>query len=150
MIVDSISNHTLYHSLGPRIASGLEFLAGLDLSEFVEGRRQIDGDDVFALFQATKTAGETGRRFEAHRTHIDIQFVVSGEETIRVTDVALLKEATPYNLERDIAFYDLAPGSTARLRPGDFALLFPHDAHLPLLPTNAPGPVRKVVVKVRV
>jgi biofilm protein TabA len=150
MIIDSISNHSLYAGLGPRIARGLEFLANLDLSEFAAGRQEIDGDDVFALFQSTRSVEEEGRFFEAHRSCIDIQFIVSGEETIRVADVKSLTETTPYDPERDIAFYSLAPGSAARLRPGDFALLFPHDAHLPLLPTESPGPIRKIVVKVRV
>lgn len=150
MVVDTIRNASLYKGLGSRIAAGLDFLAKADTADFTARTVEIDGKDVYAMYQPTTTEGETGRFYEAHRTYIDIQYVVSGEEVIRVADVGRLRTSTPYGADRDVAFYHLAPGTDVKLLPGDFAILYPHDAHLPKLPLTSPGPVRKIVVKVRV
>lgn len=149
MVCDNIANASLYEGLGARIAAGLAFLAR-DHGEFGERTVEIDGREVYAMFQPTATERETGRFYEAHRSYIDIQYLVSGEELIRVADVGTLEETTAYDSERDVAFYGLAPGTDLRLRPGDFAILYPHDAHLPKLAAGSPAPVQKIVVKVRV
>ena len=149
MVCDSIANASLYEGLGARIAAGLAFLAQ-DHGEFGEQTVEIDGRDVYAMFQPTATERETGRLYEAHRSYIDIQYLVSGEELIRVADVGTLEETTPYDSDRDVAFYALAAGTDLRLRPGDFAILYPHDAHLPKLAAGTPAPLQKIVVKVRV
>ena len=148
MVIDNIGNASLYEGLGSRIAAGLAFLAQ-DHGDFRERSVELDGRDVYAMFQSITTESESGRFYEAHREYIDIQYIASGEETIRVVDVEALRETTPYNAERDVAFYALAPGTDLRLRAGDFAILYPHEAHLPKLPTGAPAPVQKIVIKVR-
>lgn len=157
MVFDTISNRSIYAGLGPRIEAALEYLAGLSSAGFSERREELDGTSLFALFQPVTTESAEGRFYEAHRSYIDIQFVLSGNEVIRVSKVTGLEETSPYESDRDIAFYRTTPGTDVRLGPGDFVILYPHDAHLPKLPatpaeaaTPTPGPVQKVVVKVRV
>lgn len=157
MVFDSISNRSIYAGLGERIATGLDYLAGLSPADFSERREELAGASLFALFQGVTTEGAEGRFYEAHRNYIDIQFVLSGSEVIRVSKVSGLEETSPYDGDRDVAFYRTIPGADVRLDAGDFIILFPHDAHLPKLPATppgsskpAPGPVHKVVVKVRV
>lgn len=128
----------------------LSFIQDVRASGFTSHKEEIQGDNLFALFQDTTTKPAEGRHYEAHRKYIDLQCVVSGEEIIRVRNVSQLSETDPYDADRDIAFYQNAPGNDIHLRPGDFLILFPHDAHLPLIPPNTPGEVKKVVVKVRV
>ena len=150
MIFASVEHTHRYSNVGPGIATALTFINDVDSSAFYPHKEEIQGSKVFASFHDTTTKPAEGRYFEAHRTYIDVQFIVSGEEVIRVTDVSPLTETVPYDAERDIAFYKQAPGNDMHLRPGDFVILFPEDAHLPLIPVGAPGPVRKVVVKVKV
>ncbi|TVQ23083.1 MAG: DUF386 domain-containing protein [Spirochaetaceae bacterium] len=149
MVIDRIDNASLYGGIGSRIAKGLAFLAQ-DHGEFRDRTVEIDGRDVYAMFQSITTEGESGRFYEAHRDYIDIQYIASGEETIRVVDVEALTETTPYDPQRDVAFYALGPGTDLRLHAGDFAILYPHEAHLPKLPSGTPAPVQKIVIKVRV
>lgn len=150
MVFDSVDNASRYKSLGPRMAAALSFIEAVRASEFQARKVEIQGNDVFAMFQDTTTEPAEGRHYEAHREYIDVQYVVSGEEVIRVTKLSLLSETVPYDADRDIAFYGIAPGNDLHLRPGDFVILYPEDAHLPKIPPAEPANVKKVVVKVRV
>ena len=150
MVVDRIENSSIYAPLGARIARGLGFLERLVDTELSDESVEIDGDAVFARVQRyTSVAGE-GRFYEAHRRYIDIQYIASGSETIRVTNLDGLDEQTLDAAERDVAFYRQAAGTDLILKPGDFAILYPHEAHLPMMPVDEPAEVRKVVVKVLV
>lgn len=150
MIFDSIPHASLYKPIGSRINSALSFIEGIDPAAFQAGEVEIQGRDIFAVFHEYVTEPAEGRQYEAHREYIDIQYLLAGEEVIRVTNLANLSEAVPYDKERDITFYHAAPGNNLLLREGDFVILFPQDAHLPKIPPAGPAEVRKVVVKVRV
>ena len=150
MIFDTIAQASLYKPLSPRIASALSFIEGVEPAAFKTGQVEIEDRDIFAIFQELITEPVEGRQYEAHREYIDIQYLLAGEEVIRVTNLASLSEAVPYDKERDITFYHAAPGNDLLLREGDFVILFPQDAHLPKIPPAGPAEVRKVVVKVRV
>jgi biofilm protein TabA len=149
VIVDRIENHLIYAPLGARIAEGLRFLAKLAAGDFLEHTVELEGRDLYAMFQAYTTETADGRYYEAHRDCIDIQYILSGEEVIRVANVGTLEVETLHDADRDVAFYRQGPGTDVRLCSGDFALLFPHDAHLPKVPASDPAAVQKVVVKVR-
>lgn len=150
MIFDSIENASRYKALGPRIATALSFISEIDPSDFSPHKEEVQRHDLFVSFQDTTTEPAEGRCYEAHREYIDVQFVVSGEEIIRVANISRLTETDPYDPDRDIAFYEQTPGNDVHLHPGDFLILFPEDAHLPKIPPGTPGKVQKVVVKVRV
>jgi biofilm protein TabA len=148
MVVDRVENAELYYGLGARIAAALEFIAGVSAESFKKQTVAIDGRNVYAMYHAYETEDEAGRLYEAHRNYIDVQYVLEGRETFRVADVGSLTPETDYDSGRDITFYGLGPGSDLRLGPGEFAIFFPHDAHLPKLITDTPTAVKKVVVKV--
>ena len=150
MIVDRIGNSALYAGISNGIGRGLQFLETLPAVDFLDQRIEIAGESVFARFQRYTTTPPDGRFFEAHRRYIDIQYIAAGSEKILVTDLDGLTEHTPYDRDRDVAFYEQTSGTELLLRTGDFAILFPHDAHLPMIPADDPAQVRKVVVKVAV
>ena len=50
-------------------------------------------------------------------------------------------------MQKDIRFYDDVPQTYYEVTPGQFTLLFPEDAHAPMV---GEGTIRKVIVKVRV
>ena len=150
MIVDRLSNSDIYASLGERFAAAFAFLRSVGPSDFEEKTVEIDGRHVFAMFQPYETAGDAGSEYEAHVAYADLQYVLEGEETIRVTDVEPLTPTTEYHAENDYTLFRLGPGTDVRLVSGDFVLLFPQDAHVPKLATSSPGSVKKIVVKIRV
>ena len=149
MILDHLSHAAAYHPLNPRLAKGFEFLRGTDFTkDFPKERRAIDGEDVYAMFVDMRTSPLTDQKWEAHRKYADVHYIVSGEERIAVQPIESLKEVEAYNDEKDYLLLR-GPGGHVDLRQGMFALLAPHDAHIPGLAISTSVPIRKVVLKVR-
>jgi YhcH/YjgK/YiaL family protein len=149
MIYDTLANAPLYRSLSPRLALGLDYIAGFDPNTPV-GRVAIDGDNVYALVQSYQPTPAAERPFESHRAHIDIQYVVSGEEIIGFSPLNLLTVTTPYTAEKDFALYAGPDDRPLFLSPGDFTILFPQDGHKPGCLWRQPVPVKKIVVKIKI
>lgn len=138
-------------------AAGLEdaiaFLRRPDLAALPDGRYELPGG-AFANVERyeTRPMPEAGPRFEAHRLYTDVQYIVSGAETIGVAPLAELSVEEPYDPARDICFGSVPEGrwEPAELEAGELAVLSPADAHAPKMAAGAPAPVMKVVVKLPV
>ena len=148
MVVSYLARRSAYFNLSPGIRCALEFLQQADVARLTIGRHAVDGDRVFALVSEYHTQPIEARFWEAHRQHIDVQFVQSGIEQIAVGDLADF-DADPYDAERDLIVARGAAAQFVTLRSGMFAILFPHDVHMPGLIARRVERVRKVVVKVR-
>ena len=148
MIFDVFENAGLYVCAHPKLKKGLEFLQGEDLASLPDGRHEIEGADVFALLNSYTTEPEEARRFEAHRTYLDIQCLLSGNELIYWADADALQPDGGYSEEKDIIFFKGSSSTAAHLRPGCFAVYFPRDAHKPCCSLRAAEPVRKALIKI--
>ncbi len=149
MIVDHLQNAPLYFALGPRMEAAFRALRSGELLRSESGRHELVGPDVFAIVQHYETKPRRLGKWEAHRRYADIQFIVSGVETIGHSLVSDMRIVQEYDDEKDVVFL-VGQGSFATLRAGMFAVFYPHDAHMPGLAADAPAPVHKIVVKVRV
>lgn len=147
MIIDQINNAALYYGLGPGIEAGLRFLQTTDLKRLPLGKNTINGDKLFAMVFEYKTKAEASAKWEAHRRYIDIQYVVSGLETIGYQCISKLETETPYNEQNDVLFLR-GEGSRLLVAEDFFAIFYPQDAHRPGLHVRRAKTVRKVVVKV--
>lgn len=93
---------------------------------------------------------------ESHKRYIDIQYVAQGQEYIGVTR-EVLPVLTPYDAERDIAFYAIRSMQYLRADAAKFFVFFPADLHAPGIAISdnacdttqctAPEKVTKIVVK---
>lgn len=149
MILDTLDNAARYESLNSRFAKAFAFLRSVDGSQPL-GRHDLDGDLCFALVQTYETKPQEKALFEAHRKYIDVQFIHSGRETILWAPLASMKEETmAYDATKEAALWKLVPDVTLlHLSAGQFAILFPEDAHAPCVEWEQPVQVFKVVVKV--
>jgi len=148
MVSDHIKYASEYFNLSAGIRVALEYLRRTDIASLAAGRHDIDGDRVFVLVSEYDTRHRSDAFWEAHRRHVDVQFVQSGAERIGYGDIALF-ELEPYDQERDLV---VARGESERfveVGAGEFVILFPHDVHMPGLTGEAVRAVRKAVVKVR-
>ncbi len=146
MILDDLKRAERYYALHPGFKAGFEFLLKGDLLALDCGRHEIDGDRVFALINRDPGRGRAGARLEAHRKHIDIQFLVDGAETIGWRPTAECETVTEeYTAERDIMFFGDAPANWIELPVGKFMIFYPEDSHAPLA---AHGDNVKAVIKV--
>lgn len=150
MIYDSIERLDLYFPNGSLLHNALA-LAGRFDPAAPDGRCEISGDRLYAQVSTYETRPAAERRFEAHRKYIDVQVVLEGEERIDASLEPELKPWTEYDDARDLVFLE-EPGDYASLvlRPGLFAVFFPHDVHRPGCSIREPARVRKLVFKVLV
>ena len=153
MIFDSIENVRRYRGLSPLMDQALDFLVGNDLGGMPEQRIDIRGDDVYVMIQHYDTEDISGRSFETHDEYIDIQFVISGSETIVCGNRKDLVVEKAYDSEADCTLYHFDEKTRAvglNLESNDFAVLFPGDGHVPKLRTGSvASKVKKAVFKVR-
>ncbi len=149
MVTDTINNADLYKALGPRFAAGLEFLKRSDLATLPLGKHEILGSDCFALVQEYNSRTQAESKWEAHRVHADIQFVVSGKEYIGYAPIETVNVTHEYDAKNDYLLGE-AKGTYVKMAPGMFTILWPQDAHSPGVAQNdEPEKMRKVVVKVK-
>lgn len=107
---------------------------------------------AYVIEQAYESRLRADGFFESHRKFIDIQVVFEGEELMEVADIARMTVRQPYNEKRDLIIYeDSTDAALLRVHPGQAAVFFPVDVHMPTLRVRAvPVVVRKCVVKVPV
>ena len=89
--------------------------------------------------------------FENHFAYADVHFVIDGTEQIDVLSAEQCEPVRDYCAADDSALLKAAGNySTLELRKGDFAVIFPGEAHRPGISTNGEaGKIRKYVAKVR-
>lgn len=111
---------------------------------------EIDGEDVYAIFQEYDTKPQDGAKPEGHRKYADVQYVYDGAECIGYADIADIAGEADYDEASDIYFVPARKLSMVRLSRGEMAILTPDDLHAPCLSAEGePRRVRKIVFKVK-
>lgn len=146
MVVDNLDYLKDYQALHHDMEAVMRFLSSTDLNNLPDGRIMLDGTDCFVNVQTICPKTESEARFEAHRKMIDIQIPLDGDERMGYAPLSVLAQ-TPYDENKDIAFYEERPQEFVTVRKGMFAIFFPQDAHAPgVTVTN----LKKVVIKLPV
>lgn len=150
MILDSLSQMERYIRWMPSLKPGFGFIAAQARATLAEGRHEIDGERAYALVAKYETRDYESAEPEAHRRYLDIQYLISGKETIYWTPLDETGDVTkPYDSTRDITFFARNERSRPiELAAGHFTIFFPDDAHEPNCHAGHPAPVHKVVVKI--
>jgi YhcH/YjgK/YiaL family protein len=150
MILDTITNASVYEGLHAGIDMALKAMAAYTPENYETGKVELDGDKVFLLRNAYTTNDPANAKFEAHRAYADVMYMVEGEETIYVKPVSQLRNITSeYNPEGDYLLADFDEDATpVHLTAGSFIILLPQDAHAPNCRYGEAKNVKKIVGKV--
>ncbi len=148
MICGKIGDEGIYAGCAARLRAAFDFMRTCGPST-PNGRHELDGDNLYAVVSDSPLRPWGEGLPEAHRRYVDVQFPLVGEETIGVAPLRADAADLPFDDARDIAFYEQKT-SPLTLAPGEFAVFFPHDAHLPCRTCTGAKSVKKVVVKVRI
>lgn len=152
MICGNVKDAGRYFAVHPLMEAAFAAIEKLLAEKPAPGTYPIRGEALWASVQSyeTKTAAEL--KFETHRRYIDLQYLVAGEEYIPCCPAEAVAGPDGYDEKEDITFYAEPPErfTSVHLRPGDFALFFPEDAHAPRIAVTTPAPVDKIVVKIEV
>ncbi len=111
---------------------------------------EIDGKNLFAIFQEYDTKFYTDAKLEGHRAYADVQYIYEGSETIGYCDIADVQGDIDNNAEKDIFFCKSNSLSQVVLSAGQGAVLEPSDLHAPCMRVGGkPAHVKKIVFKVK-
>ncbi len=146
MIIDSLQNSATYESLSPRLAKAFAYIKSHDLASLEDGRHPIEGDEIYAMISSPDLKKPEDAPIEVHNRYIDIQVVLSGEETFGWRERSeLCAPAGPFDEAKDIRFWGDRPSTYFTLYKGQFAIFFPQDGHAPMI---GEGKIKKCIVKV--
>lgn len=149
MIYGKITDSHRYEHLNMRFERLFKFVRENDLSKFATQRIVLDGDNLFINMAEPELKRADEQKLEVHREYTDVHFPLTGPETCGITHISdLTKESdAPFNVEEDFALYSEKAHTYFTAYPGDFYIVFPEDAHAPII---GEGKIKKAIAKVRV
>lgn len=148
MILDSLQNAATYFPLNSRFKRAFDFLQNPEFLSLPAGKYELEGKQLYVGIDEYTTKAEGNGKWESHRRYIDIQLVLQGSERIYIAPLEQMQQGQ-YDPAKD--FLPLSgQGECLTLKPGQFMVLFPQDAHRPSMADGTPARVKKAVVKVAV
>jgi YhcH/YjgK/YiaL family protein len=148
MIFDSIKNKDNYKD-NPLLYQALAFLADLPQGELPKPNTVLLPEVLFCNPVSLVSKPEAECKFECHQTYIDLHYIVEGEEGIATADVSSLEYITPYDEKKDIAFLEGEEDGCYFLKPGQFMVCWPNDAHKVGIMKKQPVAIKKIVFKIK-
>ena len=153
MIFDNVKNKDRYKSV-TYIGEALDNAEKYSDPALAIGPYPIR-DGLRAVVNRYESAPYARGKFENHREYIDLQYIVSGTERILVVPADKAEHVREYDPAADYEMYDADPAKAVelRLKAGDFAVLFPGEAHCPgviAAAEGAPERVEKIVFKIKI
>ncbi|CCY62400.1 MAG: YhcH/YjgK/YiaL family protein [Candidatus Gastranaerophilaceae bacterium] len=148
MIYDKLNNINKYNVISEKVS---DFLLGLT-PEIAAGRYVID-ENTYVNIDVYNTKDFNNCKLEAHKKYIDIQMLLTGNERLDYINTDGLKVSEEYDENRDIMFFETPdiPLNSVQLTPYNFALIYPHEAHMPQINyNNKTHSVKKAVVKIKI
>lgn len=147
MIFDSIKSKDNYRHF-PLLYQALCFLDSLSVQELPKANTVLIENKLFCNPVTLVSKPENECVFEAHRKYIDLHYIISGVERIATSHITVLSSTTPYSSEKDIEFLEGDADGYYDLKPEQFMVCFPNDAHKVAIMKDEPTNIKKVVFKI--
>lgn len=150
MIFDKRTEYKNYLGISKELDIALKLMSEIDLSKAEPGRYEVCDGVFYNVFDASTRLYSEGK-WEAHKDYIDIHLPITGAEKQGVCHIDELTQDGEYNADMDTCFYHNDTSKALYpVKPGEFLLVFPNDAHAPLIAVDdKPKEIRKLVFKVR-
>lgn len=148
MILSTLSASERTVQAHPLLAALFDYVRTHDLTAVPAGCIELSGRDLFINVSDVQLKQPGEQKLEVHRAYLDVHIPLSGPETIgwrALEDIDVAPDA-PFDTDNDFALYSAPATSYVTVRPGEFLLVYPEDAHAPVL---GEGPLRKLVAKLR-
>lgn len=147
MVIAHLNDSERYASLHPLFKQLFDYVKSHDLSQVPAERITLDGERLFINVADPTLKDPEDQVLEVHRRYIDVHFPLTGEETIGWSPMSVLttESVNPFNEEDDYAIYAEQAQSYHTIHSGEFAIVWPEDAHAPII---GKGTLRKLIAKV--
>ncbi|MDG6894882.1 N-acetylneuraminate anomerase [Volucribacter amazonae] len=152
MFIGDLNRDDFKRGLPRIIVEICEQLQQMDLNQLSEGRHELS-DEIYMNVQCLQTEAPQLRKAEFHRNYIDIQLLISGQESMQYS-LAMPKEEdyTPYNEQDDYQLsltHYIEQANTLTLQPNQFVVYLPFEVHKPCCHLGEQSvDIKKLVVKV--
>ena len=148
MIYAKNADALAYRGIHPNLDLALEHITPEFLAALRDNQRvELKGDLVYCTRFTYETIPQEESFFEAHRRYLDIHIMVVGEERVDVNRPEDLK-LTDAQEGNDFYAYQGESWHSTVLKPGEFLVVFPGDAHRIKVQVDGPKTVSKAVFKV--
>ena len=148
MIYAKNADALAYRGIHPNLDLALEHITPEFLASLRDNQRvELKGDLVYCTRFTYETIPQEESFFEAHRRYLDIHIMVEGEERVDVNRPEDLK-LTDAQEGNDFYAYQGERWHSTVLKPGEFLVVFPGDAHRIKVQVDGPKTVSKAVFKV--
>lgn len=149
MIFDTLDNLVNYADIEPKLNDVIQYLENLDSGNLVEGKNEIQGDDLFLVLQNNILNAEPTETYEYHKKYIDLHIPVEGEEAM-VYGYGNNKEIKEYDSEDDYGLINCDLKQIFEVTENTFCLFLPDEAHEPNIKTSRCEKIKKYVIKIAV
>jgi YhcH/YjgK/YiaL family protein len=147
MIYSTLLHAEQYEKLNPRFKILFDFIKTHDLLQLQTGKIELDGENVFINNTLSELVSAEDQLLEAHRRYIDVHFPLDDKEIIGILHIENCHQLkAPYDEVKDCVFFNDKPSNFICLLPGEFLIVFPEEAHAPLI---GEGKIRKAVAKIK-
>ncbi len=151
MIIGNLKNRARYADLGEDIMQALDYFASV-LENPADAPKEfadipLPGGKVLIRVRPLNTVLMSDGILEAHYKELDIHFVASGTEKIALGDAKSMT-VTKEDRDNDVCFLEGEYNAVVTLKPGDFVIAYPEDAHMGCLAVNdEPMHIVKMIAK---
>lgn len=147
MIFGNINHLDEYLFLDKKIIQGLRYAIANDMFSLERGRHNINGDELYFNVAQYITAPAEEKKYEAHKSYIDVHFMIKGTERIDIAFVSNMEQGE-YEAEGDYLPVSGSAVASVTMRDGDFLICYPEDGHCPGIQVNSPESIKKAIFKV--
>ena len=148
MITGTLENAERIYPLHKGFKILFDFVANNDFDNLPLGKIEIQGDDVYVVNVKTVGTPADKQALEMHRKYIDVHIALADGESIGWKSRDELKNITKeYSESDDCAFSDDKPEYFVPLKKGEYAIVYPEDAHAPAV---GDGEITKLIGKIRI
>ena len=148
MIYAKNADALAYRGIHPNLDLALEHITPEFLASLRDNQRvELKGDLVYCTRFTYETIPQEESFFEAHRRYLDIHILGEGEERVDMNRPEDLK-LTDAQEGNDFYAYQGESWHSTVLKPGEFLVVFPGDAHRIKVQVDGPKTVSKAVFKV--
>lgn len=148
MILAKLSDSARYEGVHPALSMLFNYVKEHNLLSAQSGKLSLDDENLFINVVNPTLMTKEAQKLEVHRQYIDVHIPLSGPEIIGVRHISTLGEPdAPFNEEEDCAVYTAPATNYIVVEPGDFLLVFPEDAHAPIIGS---GKLHKLIAKVKI
>lgn len=149
MIRAHLNDCKAVESLHPLLGPLFDYVRKHDLRAVPAGRIELCGEDLFINVADVRLVKPEKQKLEVHRAYLDVHIPLDNVETIgwrSLGEIGVPSEK-PFDTEHDFALYACPAATYVTVRPGEFFMAWPQDAHAPVI---GEGTLRKLIAKVRI